>query len=387
MVKSKDPEMMSKAILWRIFPIPHLVFGLLILLVPLVISDIFWLNRVATYLVYGLVALSISLCWGNCGILSLGQGAYFGLGAYAMAMSLKLLSPSSEQGSGPPIPDFIFWNVPPGQEPMLPWLWIAFQNQWFGVFAAIAVPALVAAILGWFIFSGGVTGVFVSIITLSSVVILNLILVDQQAITNGFNGLTDLAFFHVGSFTFDPFSRSVYFLVAGVLLFCLFASNALLNTRMGLIFRAIQADEVRVSYFKYDVSLYKIAAYVIASAIAGLAGALYVICAEFANPTLTELSLSISFVIWSAVGGRASLLGSTLGGITINLTQSLLSENELFLNIWQLVIGLLFIIIVLFLPNGLTDLVHKTWGLIRRPRANNTQLVVERAEEATSLPQ
>ncbi|NJK61843.1 MAG: urea ABC transporter permease subunit UrtC [Synechococcaceae cyanobacterium SM2_3_1] len=378
---------MGKAILWRIFPVPHLIFGFLILLVPLVMGDdVFWLNRLATYLVYGMVALSISLCWGNSGILSLGQGGFFGLGAYAMAMSLKLLSPASDQGSGLPIPDFIFWNVPPGQEPTLPWLWIPFQSQWFGVFAAIAVPAILAAILGWFIFSGGVTGVFVSIITLSSVVILNLILVDQQAITNGFNGLTDLAFFQVGSFTFDPFSRSVYFLVAGVLLACLFASNALLNTRMGLIFRAIQADERRVSYFKYDVSLYKIAAYVIASAMAGLAGALYVICAEFANPTLTELSLSISFVIWSAVGGRTSLLGSTLGGISINLTQSLLSENELFLNIWQLIIGLLFIVIVLFLPNGLTDLVHKIWSLIRRPRVPATQLIVKRPDKAHSLP-
>lgn len=345
----------------RKLPAPtYLLFFAVIFAVPLVIGDAFWLNRLSQYLTYGMLAVSISLCWGYCGILSLGHAVFFSLGAYCMAMSLKLLSPASlQQGTSFPLPDFMVWNTPSGQAPALPALWIPFQNQWFGVFAALAVPLLVATILGLFIFYGSVSGVFVSIITLSLVVILNLLVVDQQPLTNGFNGITDLAYFKVGDYEFDPYSWSTYLLIAISLALVIFLLRMLVNTKTGLLFKAIQADETRVMYFGYDVANYKLFAFAVSALIAGFAGALFVICSQFASPALLEVGFSISIIIWAAVGGRGSLIGSAIGAIAINLLQSLLSENSTLINVWQLIIGTVFILVVLFLPNGLADLLPK----------------------------
>mgnify|MGYP002777079479 CR=1 FL=1 len=347
--------------LFRKLPSPaYLIFFAVLLIVPALIGDPFWLNRLSQYLTYGMLAVSISLCWGYSGILSLGHAAFFGLGAYCMAMSLKLLSPASlQQGTGFPLPDFMIWNTPPGQELALPALWVPFQNQWFGLFAAIALPTILALIIGWFVFYGNVSGVFVSIITLSFVVILNLIVIDQQPLTNGFNGITDLAFFTVGDFEFDPYGATTYLLIAIALILVTLLARSLVKTKAGLVFRAIQADETRVSYFGYDIAGYKLFSFGVSAAIAGLAGAFFVVCSQFASPALLEIGFSISIIIWAAVGGRGSLIGSAVGAIGINLLQGLLSENPMLINVWQLIIGVLFIAVVMFLPNGLAELVPK----------------------------
>lgn len=356
--------MMIRSI-FRKLPAPtYLIFCAVLFAVPLVISDSFWLNRLSQYLTYGILAVSISLCWGYCGILSLGHAVFFSLGAYCMAMSLKLLSPVSlQQGTDFPLPDFMVWNTPAGQSLALPALWLPFQNQWFGVFAALVVPLVVAIVLGLFIFYGNVSGVFVSIITLSLVVILNLLVIDQQPLTNGFNGITDLAFFKVGNYEFDPYSWATYLLIALSLALVILLLELLVNTKTGLLFKAIQADEMRVEYFGYTVANYKLFAFAVSALIAGLAGALFAICSQFASPALLEVGFSISIIIWAAVGGRGSLIGSALGAIAINLLQSLLSENSTLINVWQLIIGIVFILVVLFLPSGLAGLVP---GLIGR---------------------
>lgn len=371
----------------RKLPVPgYLIFFAVILAAPLFVSDPFWLNRLAQYLTYGLLATSVALCWGYCGILSLGHAAFFGLGAYCMAMSLKLLSPASlQQGTSFPLPDFMVWNTPPGKALALPALWAPFQNQWFGVLAALVVPFILAAIVGWFVFYGNVSGVFVSIITLSLVVILNLVIIDQQPFTNGFNGITDLAYFRVGEFEFDPYVWQTYLLSAVALITVMLLLKLLVDTKSGLIFKAIQADETRVRYFGYDIASYKIFAFSISALIAGFAGALFVICSQFASPALLDVGFSINIIIWAAVGGRASLLGATVGAIAINLMQSLISENPVLINVWQLIIGIVFILIITILPNGFADLIPKLSSRFSRKLAPSVSTQIASSPSRKSL--
>jgi len=372
---------MAKAIFRRISLALYLIFIFVVFAVPLVINDPFWLNRLSQYVAYGILAMSMCLCWGYAGILSLGHGAFFGIGAYSMAMSLKLLSPSSlSQGTPFPLPDFMVWNTASGKQLALPFFWVPFQNQWFGVFAALVVPAILAAIIGWFVFYGRVSGVFLSIITLSLGVILNLVVIDQQPYTNGFNGLTDLASFKVGNIEFDPYSWSTYILVAGALVLTMILLLILTRTKVGLLAKAIQADEVRVMYFGYDIASYKLFVFTVSALVARLAGALFVICSQFASPALMDVNFSIAIVVWVAVGGRESLIGATVGAITINLAQGLLSENQKLINIWQLIIGIVFVLFVIFLPKGLAGLA--TTFMPERVRSRKLALSSESASES-----
>ena len=164
------------------------------------------------------------LSWGYAGVLNLGQGLFFGGGAYMLAMSLKLASQTSlQQGSDKPVPDFMLWNAEPGSQTDLccinkaSFLWIPFQNQWFGVAMGIVLPVCIAAVLGIIMFRKRIAGVFVSIITLALVLLVRLLIIDAQPLTNGFNGLTDLGWFKLFDFEFDPYLTQTYYLVAGSL--------------------------------------------------------------------------------------------------------------------------------------------------------------------------
>lgn len=340
----------------------YIGFCVAIFVLPLVVNDDFLLNRYARYLVLGMVAMALSLSWGYAGILNLGQALSFGIGSYAMAMTLKLKTVPVHTGSDG-LPDFMVWN----NVETLPWFWVPFYSTAFGLFAGIAVPWALAAVLGWFMFRGRITGVFVAIITLAVLVVANLIIIDQQLYTGGFNGITDLAQLEILGFEFDAYSKSTYYLVATCLSVCLLGALAITRTKAGLIFQAIRDQEERVRFFGYDVAAYKIMALSISAAIAGLAGMLYTVVMEFASPTFLGVSLSLSIVIWCAVGGRQSLLGATLGAIVVAGMQGTLSESETFLDTWMLVMGLVFVLIVLFLPNGLAGLVDSAARrLIRR---------------------
>ncbi|MBD0335909.1 MAG: urea ABC transporter permease subunit UrtC [Cyanobacteria bacterium Co-bin13] len=366
---------------------PYTLLSAAILIVPLFVVDPFWINRLGLYLVFSILALSMALCWGQAGILSLGHGAFFGLGAYCMAMSLKLLSPDSlNQGTPFPLPDFITWNTPPGEALKLPWLWVPFQNLGFGMAAALLVPALFAAVVGWFVFYGGVSGVFISIITLALVVILNLVVIDQQPITNGFNGLNNLAPFDLAGVVFDPYGLPAYYLIAGICVLLLLGLRWLGSTRAGLLFRAVQADEQRVQYFGYDVAVYKIFAFSLSALIAGLAGLLFVVNSQYASPTIMDVSISIAVVVWTAVGGRQSLIGAVLGALAINGAQNALSESGSLVHVWQLIIGIVFVLVVVFLPRGLAGLGADLWQHLR-PQAKAVEAPALVAEaELLSVP-
>ncbi|WP_245469986.1 urea ABC transporter permease subunit UrtC [Mesorhizobium sp. M2C.T.Ca.TU.002.02.1.1] len=336
---------------------------LAILLVPVFMNDSFLLNKYARYLVLGMLAIALSLSWGYAGILNLGQATTFGLGSYCMAMALKLKTIPIHTGPDG-LPDFMVWN----NVPELPWFWKPFYSTTFGVTAGIVIPLLFAALLGWFMFRGRVTGVYAAITTLAAMVVVQLVIIDQQAYTGGFNGITDLAQFDIAGFAFDAYGSASYYLVAICLTVSLFLALAVTKSKAGLIVQAIRDQEDRVRFFGYDVALYKIFIFSVSGAIAGLAGMLYTIVMEFASPTFMGVPLSLSVVIWVAVGGRQSLVGAMLGALIVAGMQGALSESETFLDSWTLVMGLLFVLVVLFLPKGIAGAVETITARFERRR-------------------
>ena len=349
----------------------YALFMAAILLLPLVVDDPFWLNRFAKYGVFGMLGIAVALSWGYAGILNLGQGLFFGIGAYAIAMSLKLASPTSlAQGSDTPVPDFMLWNAEPGAQTDLccinsgSFLWIPFQSEWFGMLMGIVLPVIVAGILGTVVFRKRVAGVFVSIITLALVLLVRLLIIDAQPVTNGFNGLTDLGWLTIGGFEFDPYLTETYYLIAVSLCVVLIGTRILVETRAGLILQAIRDDENRARYLGFDVPAYQIFFFAVSALIAGFAGMLYVVVAEFASPTFMDLTFSITMVVWAAVGGRSSILGACIGAILINTMEASISETEAFVEAWKAIIGLLFVLVVLFLPRGLAGLTKDGIGAL-----------------------
>jgi len=334
-----------------------------ILLVPLFVSDGYLLNKLARYLVFGILSLALSLSWGYAGILNLGQAAGFGLGSYCMAMALKLRTIPIQTGAGG-LPDFMVWN----NVHTLPWFWQPFHSYTLAMIAGIAVPVAVAFLIGWFVFRARVSGVYVAIITLAMLVVINLVIIDQQRYTGGFNGITDLKTLEVFGIEFGAYSVSTYYLAAVTLTLLLFLGLTLMNSKTGLILQAIRDDENRVRYFGYDVANYQNFIFCVSSGVAGLAGMLYTLVMEFASPTFLAVPISLSIVIWCAVGGRASLLGAALGAIVVTGVQGSLSDSKTFLDTWMLIMGALFIIVVLFLPNGLISIVDVIRGKRERRR-------------------
>ena len=357
----------------RLEIVAYAVFIALILLAPLVLGE-FWLNRIAKYLAFGMLGVAICLSWGYAGILNLGQGLFFGIGAYMMAMSLKLASTTSQQAaSDTPIPDFMFWNAEPGAKQELccitktSFLWTPFQSEWFGLAMAILVPTLIATGLGLIVFRKRISGVFVSIITLALVLLVRLLIINNQPLTNGFNGLTDLGSFTIGDFAFDSFSKATYYVVAIALALSLIGARLLVETRAGMVLQAVRDDANRARFLGFDVPHYQTFFFAVSAALAGVAGLLYVNVAQFASPTFMDLSFSITMVVWAAVGGRNSLLGACIGAILINVMEAGMSETQALVESWRAIIGVVFIAVVLFLPRGLAGLADSIFGAASRP--------------------
>tara|TARA_Y200000002_G_scaffold354487_1_gene334767 strand:+ start:140 stop:1273 length:1134 start_codon:yes stop_codon:yes gene_type:complete len=347
----------------------YILFFIVVLGLPLLTDDVFWLNRISKYLVYGMLGLAIALSWGYAGILNLGQGLFFGLGAYMFAMSLKLKSYTSlQQGSAEPVPDFMVWNAEPGTPTELccivpgSWLWIPFQSQTFGMLMSVLLPVFIAFIVASAIFRLRVSGVYVAIITLALVLLVRLLIIDAQPLTNGFNGLTDLGWLTLKGFEFDPYMVATYYLVAISCCIVMLLTRWLVSTRAGLILQSTRDDPNRSRYLGYDVASYQIFFFVVSAAIAGFSGMLYVIAAEFASPTFLDITFSISMVVWAAVGGRSSLIGAVIGALLINSIEAAVSESEIFKEAWKLIIGVIFILVVLLLPRGIAGVARDFAG-------------------------
>ncbi|MFD9111328.1 urea ABC transporter permease subunit UrtC [Streptomyces bottropensis] len=328
---------------------------LLLGVAPLALSD-FRLNLLAKYLCYAIVAVGVSLAWGRGGLLVLGQGVFFGLGGYAMAMHLKLADAAD---AGQTLPDFMQLY---GTGDTLPWWWQPFANPLLALAMTVLLPMAVAALLGFFVFRRRVKGAYFAILSQALAAALAIWLVGQQATTGGTNGLTDMRGFF-GYDLDDPVNqRMVYFLIAAVLLLLMAAVRQLFVSRYGELLVAVRDSEERVRFLGYDPANVKLVAYVVAAGMAGLAGALFVPAVGIISPALIGVVPSIGFVIGAAVGGRASLVGAVLGAIAVAWAQSTLSDA--FPAAWTYLQGLLFVLAVGFLPGGLASLA----SVVRRRR-------------------
>jgi len=329
--------------------------ALIFLVLPLFL-DIFRLNLVGKYLTYAFAAVSLVLLWGYGGILSLGQGVFFGLGGYCMAMFLKLEASSPENTaiqSTPGIPDFMDWN----QLTQLPWFWEPFNSFGFTLFAVIAVPALLAYIIGVAMFKRRVGGVYFSIITQAIAAILTILIVGQQGLTGGINGITDLKTLHGWDIRADSAKLFLYYLNGALLIGVILLSRFILSSKLGRLMLAMRDKEDRVRFSGYDVSNFKIFVFCIAAAISAVGGALFTLQVGFMSPSFVGIVPSIEMVIFAAVGGRMSLIGAVYGALIVNFGKTVFSET--FPELWLFLMGGLFIAVVMFFPNGLAGLYEK----------------------------
>jgi urea transport system permease protein len=339
----------------RLFGGKEGLIGNLILAVILVVVlpstlDIFRLNLVGKYLTYAFVAVGLVMLWGNTGVLSLGQGVFFGLGGYCMAMFLKLEASdpiSTKIQSTPGIPDFMDWN----QLTSLPAFWVPFKSFPFATVAIFVVPGVLAYIIGTAMFKRRVGGVYFAIITQAIALILSLGIDGNQGLTGGRNGITDLRTLLGWDIRTKHAQYVLYFASVALLFGCIMLSRWVLSSKMGNILNAMSEKEDRVRFSGYDVSNFKIFIFCLAAMISGLGGAMFVLQVGFISPSLVGIVPSIEMVIFAAVGGKKSLLGAVYGTLLVNSGKSLFSET--FPQLWLFAMGGLFILVVVLMPNGL----------------------------------
>ncbi|NYZ16670.1 urea ABC transporter permease subunit UrtC [Azospirillum sp. RWY-5-1] len=329
------------------------VLALLVLLVLPLSLDVFRLNLVGKYLTYAFVAVGLVLCWGSAGILSLGQGIFFGLGGYCMAMFLKLEASNPEATkiqSTPGIPDFMDWN----QLTSLPWFWEPFHSLTFSLAAVVLVPSALAFVIGVAMFKRRVGGVYFAIITQAIAAILTILIVGQQGYTGGINGITDLRTLKGWDIRTDEAKLVLYFVNAALLLGCILLCLAVRRSKLGRILVALRDKEDRVRFSGYDVANFKTFVFCLAAALAGVGGAMFTLQVGFMSPSFVGIVPSIELVIYCAVGGRLSLLGAVYGTLLVNWAKTSFSES--FPELWLFAMGALFIGVVMAFPNGLAGL-------------------------------
>ncbi|HEX3721005.1 MAG TPA: urea ABC transporter permease subunit UrtC [Verrucomicrobiae bacterium] len=329
--------------------------GLLVMAIVLLIGipcalNPFWVNLVGKYLCFAFTALGLALLWGRAGILSLGQGLFFGLGGYCMAMFLKLEASdpiSTKIQSTPGIPDFMDWN----QLKHLPALWVPFKSLPFSLFAVVALPTLVAFIVGLAMFKRRVGGVYFAIITQALALIFSLGIDGNQGYTGGRNGITDLKTMWGWDIRTRHAQYILYFATCLLLLLSVALLQWLLSGKMGKMLSAMREREDRLRFSGYDVSMFKIFVFCVAAVLSGIGGALFVLQVGFIAPSLVGIVPSIEMVIFVAIGGRASFFGVIYGALLVNAGKSLLSDA--FPQAWLFCMGGLFIGVVMLFPNGL----------------------------------
>lgn len=328
---------------------------LLLVILPLGLP-VFRLNLVGKYLAFGFVAIGLVLLWGRCGVLSLGQGVFFGLGGYCMAMFLKLEASdpvTTSIQSTPGIPDFMDWN----QITTLPWFWEPFKSLPFTVAAIFVVPTVIAFIIGWALFRRRVGGVYFAIITQAIALILSLGIDGNQGLTGGRNGITDLRTLCGWDIRSENAQYILYFVCVILLFTVALAAKYIINTRLGRVLVAIRDREDRVRFSGYDVAMIRSFIFAFAAMISGIGGALFVLQVGFMSPSIIGIVPSIELVIFTAVGGRLSVLGAILGCLIVNFGKTTFSEA--YPDLWLYLMGGTFIAVVMFFPNGLAGLLDK----------------------------
>ncbi|MBY6003706.1 urea ABC transporter permease subunit UrtC [Salipiger bermudensis] len=326
------------------------ILAAIIFIVFPMIMDTFRLNLFGKYLTYAFVAVGLVLCWGAGGILSLGQGVFFGLGGYCMAMFLKLEASTPENTSiqsTPGIPDFMDWN----QLTALPWWWEPFHSLTLSLIAVIVVPVAFAFIIGVAMFRRRVGGVYFAIITQAIAAVMTILIIGQQGYTGGVNGITDLRTLLGWDIRTDEAKEILYFVNGALLFVCLGIAQYVRKSKLGRLLIAMRDQEDRVRFSGYDVANFKIFIFCLGAAFAAVGGAMFTLQVGFMSPSFVGIVPSIEMVIFAAVGGRLSILGAVYGTLLVNWAKTTFSES--FPELWLLGLGALFIAVVMAFPNGL----------------------------------
>jgi len=336
------------------YQLASLVILTLLLAVVLPLSlDIFRLNLVGKYLTYAFVAVGLVMVWGYGGVLSLGQGVFFGLGGYAMAMFLKLEASDPETTkiqSTPGIPDFMDWN----QITELPLMWLPFKSFPLTLILVIAVPTLLAWIISYAMFKRRVGGVYFAIITQAVALIVTVLIIGQQGYTGGVNGMTDLKTLLGWDTRTDSAKYILYYVCVGLLIAAIVLCRWIQTSKLGTLLLAMRDKEDRVRFSGYDVSNFKVFTFCLAAGLSGIGGALFSLQVGFMSPSFVGIVPSIEMVIFAAVGGRMSLVGAVYGTLLVNAGKTLFSES--FPDLWLFLMAALFIGVTMAFPMGLAGL-------------------------------
>lgn len=329
---------------------------LLVLLLAVVLPlslDIFRLNLVGKYLTYAFVAVGLVMVWGYGGVLSLGQGVFFGLGGYAMAMFLKLEASdpvSTKIQSTPGIPDFMDWN----QITALPAFWLPFKSLPLTLILVVAVPMALAWLISFAMFKRRVGGVYFAIITQAVALILTVLIIGQQGYTGGVNGMTDLKTMLGWDTRTDSAKYILYYVCVALLVASIVLCRWIQTSKLGTLLLAMRDKEDRVRFSGYDVSNFKVFTFCLAAGLSGIGGAMFALQVGFMSPSFVGIVPSIEMVIFCAVGGRMSLVGAVYGALLVNAGKTLFSES--FPDLWLFLMAGLFIGVTMAFPMGLAGL-------------------------------
>ncbi len=305
------------------------------------------------YLAFALLALSVDLIWGYAGILSLGHGAFFALGGYAMGMYLMRQIGDRGVYGNPDLPDFMVfldWHE-------LPWYWSGFESFGYAMLMVVLVPGLLAFIFGWLAFRSRVTGVYLSIITQALTYALLLAFFRNEMGFGGNNGLTDFKDILGYSLQSDATRIALFAASAAALVLGYLLCRWITRSKLGRVLIAIRDAEDRTRFVGYKVESYKLFVFVLSAALAGVAGALYVPQVGIINPGEFSPLNSIELVIWVAVGGRATLFGAIVGALLINYCKTWFTGA--LPELWLFFLGAIFVLSTMFLPRGIVGLLHR----------------------------
>jgi len=329
------------------------------------------------YMCYALLALSIDLIWGYAGILSLGHGAFFALGGYAMGMYLMRQIGTRGVYANPTLPDFMVflnWHH-------LPIYWYGFNHFIFAAVMILVVPGALALVFGWFAFRSRVTGVYLSIITQAMTYALMLAFFRNNLGFGGNNGLTDFKDILGFNVQADSTRCTLFFLSCLAVAIGFLMCRAIVTSKFGKVLVAIRDAEPRVRFLGYRVENYKLFVFVLSACMAGVAGALYVPQVGIINPSEFTPANSIEAVIWVAVGGRGTLTGAVLGALLVNYGKTLFTSGAL-ATYWLFLLGGLFVLVTLLLPRGVIGTINHGLSL----RADAKSAAEEDGEDAEIPP-
>ncbi len=336
-------------------------------------GDRYWLPLFTKYLALALFAVSLDLIWGYTGLLSLGQGLYFGMGAYAIGYCLKLQRAATEAGKpfvvapDMAMPDFMAYC----RLDAVPWWIRPLIHVWVALPLAVLLPMIASAAFGYITFRRRIKGVYFALITQALVLAVYTFVVNQQPYTGGIVGMTYLDKLHLFGVTFHM--EPLFYLMAGVLAVCFLGCYVLMQGKLGKLLTAIRDSEFRVLALGYDTPTYKTFVFALAGALAGLAGALYASVLGTTGPDTLSIAFSIEIVILVAVGGRGTLIGAIIGAILVSYAHTYINDNfnETFRTYlggegWPLIMGAMFVVVVVFMPDGILGGLRKGFAWLKQ---------------------